>query len=394
MTEHLATLNNLVDEIRELVASNKDPSKIYVGLEHIDSGTLELHSFASGDTSKSANLIFRSGDVLFGKLRPGLKKVVQVEVDGYCSTEILILRSRPEVHSRFAAWVMNSAGVFRKAEESTEETRMPRTSWARLKTHPVYLPDLVQQRRIAEILDAADGQLAAVQRVLAKKRYIEFALAGRMWHKPSTGGTTRPLSEVASISAGLTLGSEPSGPDSVEFPYLRVANVQDGFIDTSEMKTARVLRSEIERYAVRPGDVLLTEGGDFDKLGRGAMWDGHISPCLHQNHIFRVRCRRNAILPEFLASYMSSPTGRRYFLNIAKQTTNLASINSTQLKVMPVPVPSVEEQLRLLGPLLMARSESANQEAELNKLKLLKQGLMEDLLTGKVRVTCSGELTG
>lgn len=206
--------------------------------------------------------------------------------------------------------------------------------------------------------------------------------------------TTRPLGDAASVAAGLTLGSEPSGPNSVELPYLRVANVQDGFIDTSEMKTARVLRSEIGRFAVQPGDVLLTEGGDFDKLGRGAMWDGRISPRLHQNHIFRVRCRRNKILAEFLAVYISSPSGRRYFMNIAKQTTNLASINSTQLKAMPVPVPSVEEQLSLLAPILTVRSERARKQAELNKLRLLKKGLMEDLLTGRVRVTRSGELTG
>lgn len=128
MGEFLATLSNLVDETREVVMSDKDRSKLYVGLEHIDSGSLKLRSLAFGDASKGANFIFRPGDILFGKLRPNLKKVAQADVDDYCSTEILVLRPRSEIHPRFAAWIMNSEHVLREAEASTEGTRMPRTS--------------------------------------------------------------------------------------------------------------------------------------------------------------------------------------------------------------------------------------------------------------------------
>ena len=80
------------------------------------------------------------------------------------------------------------------------------------------------------------------------------------------------------IAGGVTLGRSISGSGTVELPYLRVANVQDGFIDTREMKTVRILRTELDRYRLRAGDVLMTEGGDFDKLGRGSVWDGSIDP--------------------------------------------------------------------------------------------------------------------
>lgn len=312
--------------------------------------------------------------------------------DGPCwpiDTTFWVQIKRP-LSLRWLYWLLSSIDL----ERHVLTTGVPGLNRHHLYDVIVLLPPLNEQYRIAEVLDAAHDQLTTVERVLAKKRYVETGLTTRMWHKSSVAWTIYPLREVASIASGLTLGVELSGTGCIELPYLRVANVQDGFIDTSEMKTVRVPRDEIERVTVQAGDVLLTEGGDFDKLGRGAVWDGRISPCLHQNHIFRVRSRRNKILPEFLAGYMSSPAGRRYFLNIAKQTTNLASINSTQLKVMPVPVPSVEEQLRLLAPILTARSERAHEEAELNKLQLVKQGLMEDLLTGKVRVTRLGELTG
>jgi type I restriction enzyme S subunit len=250
------------------------------------------------------------------------------------------------------------------------------------------LRSLDEQLRIAEILDANDDLINRTKAVIAKRLAVESALSSLAWEENTDW---LPLAEVATVETGLTLGSEPYGPSSVELPYLRVANVQNGYIDITAMKTIRVLRSQIARYSVVPGDVLLTEGGDFDKLGRGAVWDGRIKPCLHQNHIFRIRCRRDIILPEYLALYTASPLGRRYFLSVAKQTTNLASLNSTQLKAMPIPLRTLGEQERMLRTVHATRSGIATEQAVLKKLRMVKKGLMDDLLTGRVRVsTLSG----
>lgn len=154
------------------------------------------------------------------------------------------------------------------------------------------------------------------------------------------------LRDIADIGTGVTLGREPGTAYSEEYPYLRVANVQDGHIDTGDIKTIRIFPFEFTRYQLQKGDILLTEGGDFDKLGRGAVWDGAIPDCLHQNHIFRVRLR-DGLVPKFFATYMASTAGRAYFLSCAKQTTNLASINKSQLSAMPVPVPPSGEQQRI-----------------------------------------------
>src|SRR5690606_4567437 len=97
-----------------------------------------------------------------------------------------------------------------------------------------------------------------------------------------------PLHEVAEVRTGLAKG-KANLKDPVELPYLRVANVQDGHIDLTQVKFILVERSQIERYSLRTGDILMTEGGDFDKLGRGDVWQGQIPVCLHQNHVFAVR---------------------------------------------------------------------------------------------------------
>ncbi|MFE1201879.1 restriction endonuclease subunit S [Streptomyces sp. NPDC058762] len=192
------------------------------------------------------------------------------------------------------------------------------------------------------------------------------------------------LSDVADISGGVALGRTVSEAASVELPYLRVVNVQDGYIDTSDLKTVRVFRSEVERYSLRKGDLLITEGGDFDKVGRGAVWDGRVSLCLHQNHLFRVRCHVGKLLPDFLAAYMASGKGRRYFLSIAKQTTNLATINSSQLKRMPVPLPGLDEQGRVVELLGKVGERDRAITAAVIKLDSVEGGLLQDAFESRV----------
>lgn len=160
------------------------------------------------------------------------------------------------------------------------------------------------------------------------------------------GWSRRPLHEVAEVRTGLAKG-KTGLIHPVELPYLRVANVQDGYIDLTEVKTIAVEKHQAERYSLKQGDILMTEGGDFDKLGRGAVWDGAIDPCLHQNHVFSVRSNKDLINPLFLSALSSSEYGRSYFLSCAKRSTNLASINSSQLKSFPIVFPPLPEQDRI-----------------------------------------------
>lgn len=130
----------------------------------------------------------------------------------------------------------------------------------------------------------------------------------------------------------------------------------------------------------------MNEGGDYDKLGRGAVWRGQIAPCLHQNHVFRVRANPTRLLPDFLALVSASPYGRRFFIVSSKQSTNLASINSTQLKSFPVPLPSIEEQETIVEILDVCDAAVDAEDTRRLKLQRLKTGLMQDLLSGRVSV--------
>lgn len=170
------------------------------------------------------------------------------------------------------------------------------------------------------------------------------------------------LHQVATIQTGLSKSQNRAGP-SVLRPYLRVANVQDGYLDLADIKEIEVPATQVDRFSLRRGDVLLTEGGDFDKLGRGSIWNGEIKDCVHQNHVFAVRIIDSAVLlPQFLACEIQSSRAKSYFLSCAKQTTNLASINSGQLKELPVLVPPLAEQRAIIDA--SARWDAAIQKTE------------------------------
>lgn len=106
---------------------------------------------------------------------------------------------------------------------------------------------------------------------------------------------------------------------------------------------------EIIQYKLLPDDVLMTEGGDPDKLGRGAIISLPPKDCIHQNHIFRVRLDETRILPRYFSAYLQSPQAKTYFLRAAKQTTGIASINMRQLRGLPTIVPPIEQQLKYVS---------------------------------------------
>ncbi|HEX9641097.1 MAG TPA: restriction endonuclease subunit S [Candidatus Krumholzibacteria bacterium] len=198
------------------------------------------------------------------------------------------------------------------------------------------------------------------------------------------------LKFVSSLQTGLTLGKKYADEELVARPYLRVANVQDGYLDLETITEVELPAREARRFELESGDVLMTEGGDFDKLGRGYVWEGQIPGCLHQNHIFAVRPDTRVLNPNFLSAVLTSSHGKNYFTSTSQQTTNLASTNSTKLRSLPVPLPPLAEQ----GDILEWVARSAGREEammgkvnySIDRLREYRTALISAAVTGKVDV--------
>ncbi|MCY1524238.1 Type I restriction modification DNA specificity domain protein [compost metagenome] len=154
------------------------------------------------------------------------------------------------------------------------------------------------------------------------------------------------LKFVASVQTGIAKGKDNAGKNTIEVPYLRVANVQDGYLALDDVSRIEIPEDLLSRYSLQAGDVLMNEGGDFDKLGRGHIWSGEIEPCIHQNHVFAVRPSK--ISSDWLNTITGSGYAQFYFMTRAKQSTNLASISSTNIMELPVVVAPEDEQRIIL----------------------------------------------
>ncbi|WAC43952.1 restriction endonuclease subunit S [Pseudomonas sp. SL4(2022)] len=254
----------------------------------------------------------------------------------------------------------------------------PNISQAIIKSLSVPLPPLPEQRRIAAILDKADALRAKRREAIVKLDQLLQSVFLEMFGDPVTNPKGWPetdfLGDVADICSGITKGRRTT-EETREIPYLAVANVQDRHLKLGSVKTICATDAEIGRYRLAVNDLLLTEGGDPDKLGRGALWDGSIAECIHQNHVFRVRVTSPAIDPVFLNWLVGSARGKRYFLSVSKQTTGIASINMTQLKKFPLLTPPIELQMQFA----QAVSKIEVHQRELEKAEVTAHQLFQSL---------------
>lgn len=204
---------------------------------------------------------------------------------------------------------------------------------------------------------------------------------------PDEWGYTR-LVEIAYIGSGMSVSKGRKLHDPIEVPYLRVANVQRGALVLDEIRTMPIEQDMLAELALDKWDVLFNEGGDRDKLGRGWVWEGQVDPCITQNHVFRASpYLKNEFHSKFI-SHWGNTFGRDYFEKGGKQTTNLASINKTVLSMFPVPVPSLEEQEKIIEHIDDAMSVIDSFEREidqgLDKSEILRQSILKKAFSGQL----------
>ena len=253
-----------------------------------------------------------------------------------------------------------------------------------LKGWPVPVPSLDEQRRIAAILDRADELRTKRRQALAHLEILTQSIFRSMFGTPGEGWRKARLDDICDVSSGITKGRKTAAEGLTDYPYLAVSNVQDRSLNMSVVKEIAVSAHEAERYRLRRGDLLLTEGGDPDKLGRGTIWNDDLPWCLHQNHVFRVRPRSVEAVPVYLSWHLASPAAKSYFLRMAKQTTGIASINKTQLSATPVILPPRELQQTFAARVAAVERLKENHRKHLTELDALFASLQHRAFKGEL----------
>lgn len=354
------------------------------------------------------------GDLAYNTMRMWQGALGVCPVDGLVSPAYVVARPYEGVEPRYFAALYRTGDYMAEIDAASRGIVKDRNRlyWDQFKQMQSLSPPPEEQAAILRFLDWANGRLE--QAIRAKRKVVALLTEQRqsVTQRAVTAGVEpgvplkptglewltavpahweiRPLKAVSEIQSGVTLGKDYGGQRTEVFPYLRVANVQAGFVDLSEVKLIHVPTAEAQRSTLAMGDVLMTEGGDPDKLGRGCVWDAQISPCLHQNHVFAVRPKQHRLNPKFLSAFMGTSCARAYFQATAKQTTNLASTNKTKIGRLQVPLPPIEEQGNILAKVaLETRPTSAaigRLEAEIQLLREYRVRLAADVVTGQLDV--------
>lgn len=353
----------------------------------------------------------REGDLVVGRRGElGRYGLVRAEEAGaLCGTGSLLVRPSFKLEPRFLGYFLETSLARDWLSLQSVGSTMDNLSEAILARLPVPAIARPTQERVANFLDEQtariDGLVAEKQELLEKLAEYSYSHASSLMTRGREAGvelrnTTFPelgdipahwqvrrLKFLGEVRSGVAKGKDIRDKPTVSLPYLRVANVQDGYVDLSDVQHIAVTEADAQRYLLHKGDVLMNEGGDNDKLGRGTVWQGQIDPCIHQNHVFAVRLE-DIQLAEWVARFTSTDAARSYFFLRSKQSTNLASINQSNVRELPVPMPPAVERNAILEQVrsVAARVEelSLHARTHIERLREYRSSLISAAVTGQI----------
>ncbi|MTD91559.1 restriction endonuclease subunit S [Corynebacterium aurimucosum] len=331
---------------------------------------------------KSSAVLLPAGSVVLSSRAPiGYVAIAQVPMTTNQGCKSFIPSS--EIDARYLAhYLLSQKDALQSLGTGATFKELSKTRAADIR---IPLPPLDEQRRIAAVLDEV-GRLSSIQikkvegLEALKRVVVEEFLKAR-------GDQEVELGTISEIQSGITKGRKVSKKSTTSIvPYLSVSNVKDGFLQLHPIKEINATNDEISRYQLQRGDIVLTEGGDPDKLGRGTVWNNEIPVCIHQNHIFRVRILQDSTVmtPEVLAAILSSSRPKKHFLRSAKQTTGIASINKSQLSRTPIPNLTRDDVRALSLQIELLKLEQERAETQRSSFEELRQSLSTRAFQGEL----------
>jgi type I restriction enzyme, S subunit len=412
--QSLVRLDSLASLVNEKVTTSKDSSMPYVGLEHLPSGGSSLLGSAESGQSVSTNNIFRRGDVLFGKLRPRLRKAVRAPFDGYCSTDILVLRPTAS-DPGFAGFVLRSDAVFAEAIRTEEGTKMPRCSWHTLKRLRVYCPEPRQQERIAQILSTVDEAIEQTGALIAKTQQIKIGLTHELFTRGVTadGKLRPPYEEARQLYKESPLGWIPrewevghlvdrrapsrahikTGPfgSSLKLehwvdegvPVITIGALGEGeFMRSQLLHVSEATAGRLREYRLSEGDIVFSRVAD---VGRSAVITAGETGWIMSSNLMRISLDGTRVVSALLQAQLAYDSRVRAQIRSTVNAGGRDVANSAILNRLHFWWPQFSEQQCIVACLEAFERRRRWAVEELAKLRQLKAGLMHVLLSGYAR---------
>jgi type I restriction enzyme S subunit len=356
------------DVVRLSKARSQDPLadgiERYVGLEHLEPGDLRIRNWGNVADGVTFTSVFQPGQVLFGKRRAYQRKVAVADFSGVCSGDIYVLETKDAqvLLPELLPFICQTEAFFDHAVGTSAGSLSPRTNWTSLAEFEFLLPPIEEQQRLIRLLLSAEAARIAAEDAathserLRKSLLFETfdALQGEVTVQIPFLATKVDCQWVKVRDAGHILMGRQLSPKfktgKNTRKYLRVANVFDGFIDTSDVNEMDFNESEFATFRLQSGDVLLNEGQSRELVGRSAIFRDDIPDCCFQNTL--IRFRPNAeVMSEFAHYYFQYCQYTSRFVQISKQTTSIAHLGVQRFADINFPLVSVDAQKAIVDAL-------------------------------------------
>lgn len=363
----------------------------YVGLEHLAKGG-GIDAIGDSASLKSTKTLFKSGDVLYGKLRPYLNKRAIVDFDGVCSTDILVFRGRSIDSSKFLYYYLGTNEVLAFANENSQGINLPRVSGKVMENLMIPLPPLAEQKRIVAKLDAAFAHLEKIKANLARipellKRFREAVLTQAVTGKLTKERGKWNTLPISQLSTKVGSGSTPKGGHEsylpTGIPLIRSMNVHFSGIKYEGMAFIdEVQAKQLKNVEVWPDDVLLNITGA--SIGRVCLAPPDLAGARVNQHVAIIRVQPDRILPKFLAIYISSQIVQRFIHNENYGVTRQA-LTKAQIMNFSISFPTLDEQQHIISRVSSLFSTADAIESQYNILKEKIDNLPQALLAKAFR---------
>ena len=327
-----------------------------------------------------------------------------------------IFKVTPHIDKMFLFYLVSAH--IQQLKDVVHGSGMQHITKDRFQSSPIPLPPLFEQRRVVSKIEELFSFLVAGVESLRKvkaqlKRYrqvvLKYAFEGKLteaWRKthkaptdsskphletnqqPNESSDLRALpagwkwiriQSIARITGGLTKNPQRA-KYSLKMPYLRVANVYAGKLLLDEIKYIGVSGEEVDKLRLSKGDLLIVEGnGSVEQIGRVAIWEGQISPCVHQNHIIKIRLAE-IVDSKYVLYWLLSPDGRAYIKRVASSTSGLYTLSISKVSALPIPYASQVERYQIVEAIEQNLSVLEHVEEYLPTLFLLADRLGQSIL--------------
>ena len=367
--------------------SEAEAATPYLGLEHLDGdGGINCVQTVGSAGLKSNKFQFSDRHVLFGKLRPYLRKIARPGFSGVCSTDIIPILPEDGVSRDYLFYFLRTPGAVKLATIRCSGVNLPRLSPKQLASFQIPLPPLAEQKRIAGILDTTDALRAKRREALGQLDTLLQSIFLDMFGDPVTnpkGFDVELLGEL--IATGPQNGLyRPQRYYGSGVRILRIDGFFGGMVnDLSTLKRVDVSEKDVQKYGLSESDIVINRVNSRSHLGKSALIpDLGGEPVVYESNMMRLAVDSARVSPIFMIHLLQTNFIRNQILRFAKDSINQASINQGDVKALRVLVPSIDSQRSFVSIAESIGRQKANQRAHLAELDTLFASLQSRAFCG------------